>query len=241
MGPGGWAGVRLPSGMRQEHTLGCGGSHRAPAESWQASWHWRGMYRSWQNPGGRKRRLSRTRPAPVTAGGAAGPKHGSDPRRGDCSGQQAIRGSWRVQRPTRDSPQTVLPTAPHTWTGRASSAMRGDGRELALGFGEQPQGRICCGLRGGGPSRLEGGERGGTPSEEGRAAVEASRVRPGPSLHCSLSPHVAAAGGWPTEDHREAGSLCLMSEPRGGPGPGVPSERLLGRAIEKGQPGGQAS
>ena len=121
-GRGGWTGGRLPSRMRQEHALGCGGSHRAPAESWQACPL--APERNVQilakpgrvKEGGRRRRLSRTRPAPVTAGGAAGPKQGSDPSSGRLLGTA---GSRRLLESAAAHPRqsSDRPTAPHTWAG----------------------------------------------------------------------------------------------------------------------------
>lgn len=123
-GQGGWTGVRLPSRMRQEHTLRCRGSHRAAAESQQASPGTREECtdpRKTREGAGRREQEETEQDQACTRDSRWGwgdRSRGPIPHQEDCSGQRAgIRGSWRAQQRIRDwlhgmrTTWTILPTA----------------------------------------------------------------------------------------------------------------------------------
>lgn len=108
-GQGGWTGVRLRSRMRQEHTLRCRGSHRAAAESQQASPGTREECtdpRKTREGAGRREQEETEQDQACTRDSRWGwgdRSRGPIPHQEDCSGQRAgIRGSWRAQQLTRD-------------------------------------------------------------------------------------------------------------------------------------------
>ena len=137
-----------------ENTVRCGGSHRAPAESWQASLATGEECsdpRKTREGAGRREKEETEQDQACTRDsrwGRGDRSRGPIPRQEDCSGQRAgIGGSWRAQQRIRDrlhgmrTTRTILPTALRTWTGRDVPEATGS---WGLGIGEQSQGRICC-------------------------------------------------------------------------------------------------
>lgn len=150
---------------------------------------------------------------------------GPIPRRGDCSGHRAIGGSWRAQQLIGDSPQTVLPTALHTWTG-TRVLWNGAG---AWGLESNPRAgsAVDCGEVARADLREEsaaGSAVGGRPGSRGGQAMLLGHARGGTITAVFLSPRGRCR--WLVNRGPQRGwhSVPDVLSDGEGPGPGVPSE-----------------